>query len=104
MRPELIEMRPLAVRDWECGVCGRMLPAHEIRPIGGVGNQIVEIDRILGVSRPVEHAPDIVGKRDQSGDKGVIPNCFATSVRRAGNCPSRTAYCFQAAKLRTNKK
>ena len=102
--PKLIEMWPLTVRDGEGRTCALVLPSHPIGPIRRVGDKIVEIDSILGETRRVEHTSDIVRKRDHSGDERVIPNCVATSVSRAGNCPPRTAYCFQAAKLRTNKK
>jgi len=64
----------------------------------------MEIDGVLRESRRVEHTSDVIRKRDHSRDEWVIPNCVATSVSCASNCPPRTAYCFQAAKLRTNKK
>src|ERR1700730_6648995 len=104
MCPELIEMWPLSVRDGKGGACTRMLPAHPIRPIGRIRDEIMEIDGVLREPRSIKHTPDIVRKRDQSGDEGVIPNCIATSVSRAGRRPPRAAYCFQAAKLRTNEK
>ena len=77
----------------------RVLRAHPLRPIGGIGDEVFARREILGEARRVEHRAAIIGERDEPGDEGIIPHRVSACVRRAGGRPGGAAYRLEPAQL-----
>ena len=96
MGVERIEMRPLPQRV-------RVLHAHPIRPIGGIGDQIFERRRVARQGGGIEDAAHVGGELRQTGDKGIVPRRRPGARERARPGPARPAQHLQAAQLRADE-
>ncbi len=88
-------MRPLAVRP-------RVLVAHPARPIGRIGDEILQRREVLRVARIVERRPDVGRQLHEAADERIVPNRIARAVGRSRIGPGRPADCLEPAELRTD--
>ena len=97
MGVELVEMRPLAV-------LARMLIAHPHRPVGRIGDEIVQVTVSLVRPAPSKTLRTSSAELHEAGDERIVPGDLAVAAGRAGLRPGRPADLFDAAQLGAEEK
>ena len=93
--PEGVQMRPLSIG-------AGMLKAHPRRPVGGIGDEVLQRRIVLAEARAVEHAAHVGGELREARDERIVPHRIARAVGRARLRPARAADRLQPAKFRAD--